>query len=181
MGLKKEEWIKYQIEELHGSEEVINYIASIVSVSDSLQKFFSDKYQYAFANILKDGFGRGEVCWKRNEMKIVWKDITDTCYDADGVYTRYESNKDIVNIDHLGIFIRLFNHENKDIEIYDKKSNKWCKSLDVEPQYAISEIYSLIDPEYINFDEDIIENAIKYWSSHLEELEEKYLKTKDDE
>lgn len=174
MGLKKEEWIKYQVEELHGSEEVIKFIASIVSVSDSLQEFFSDRYQYAFANILKDAFGRGEICWRRNEMKIVWKDITNTCYSADGVYTTYESDNDIVSADHLGQLIRFFTHDAREFEVYDEVFTKWCKDLDMEPVYAITDIYLKIDEEYVNFEEDVIENALKYWSSHIDELQKEY-------
>lgn len=51
----------------------------------TINTLFSAGYCWHFAHLLKDSFGRGEVCWAVPFSHFVWKDEDDEYWDIDGI------------------------------------------------------------------------------------------------
>ena len=59
--------------------------------------------------MLKEAFGRGEVCWHKGFSHIVWVDDDNTAYDIGGVFYDYGEG-DLVPITELGDDVINFKH-----------------------------------------------------------------------
>lgn len=78
-------------------------------------KVFMRGYCYYFALILKEAFGRGEICWSYPSAHIVWRDIDEICWDIRG---EYKSDNDILPVDFNSMpFLKGLLH-NTEPEVY---------------------------------------------------------------
>ena len=115
-----EDFVKEQIKySNHANATVLYFIADFyyhsVSIYDdidqhceTLRRQFRAGYCYFFAQMLKDAFGRGEVCWAAPFSHIVWVDNDQIAYDIEGVN---ESEVEYyIPISYLGNVIDGFKH-----------------------------------------------------------------------
>ena len=114
------EFVKGQLNAFpKANETVLHFIADFnyhsVTFYDDLEQHcesirvqYRAGYCYFFAMILKDAFGRGEICWAAPYSHIVWVDDDGIPYDIEGVN---ESECDYyIPISYLGEAIVGFKH-----------------------------------------------------------------------
>lgn len=83
----------YRGKVVDGDEKVMNFIDDFRSLfgffndeqSDAVAALFSRGYCYYFAIILKEAFGRGEICMTSDDRHIVWVD-KNIAYDINGIW-----------------------------------------------------------------------------------------------
>jgi hypothetical protein len=110
----KEEWIQALVKvEPRTDREVLKFIAGIryhagEKCEDAYHSLFMSGYCYYFALMLKDAFGRGELCYLWDEGHIVWKDENGIAYDYDGGFVTKENL--LVPIRYFGDGMYDFRH-----------------------------------------------------------------------
>jgi hypothetical protein len=95
--------------------QVIGFITQLMSHAtgneaeyEVLRSTFRAGYCWHFAHILKDAFGRGEVCWAAPFGHFVWVDEDGVPYDAEGV-NQGEQDYHIPE-SYLGHYLSGFTH-----------------------------------------------------------------------
>lgn len=77
------------------------------TVDDTSYDKFMCGYCYYFAAMLKDAFGRGDICLAAPYGHICWKDVNDVPYDFCGITDEYDY---LIPISYLGNDIESFKH-----------------------------------------------------------------------
>lgn len=67
--------------------DMMSHAARTEDEYEVLRSTFRNGYCYYFAHMLKQAFGRGEVCWAAPFGHMVWVDADGTAYDVEGLYT----------------------------------------------------------------------------------------------
>ncbi len=113
-----------------------------------LRKKFRAGYCWHFAHILKDTFGRGEICWTAPFGHMVFLDSDNTAYDIEG---RYEKDDHecfyLIPESYLGSFINEFTHVRGSIVPTSTKQDltrivkKYCKDHHEEYDESIEDYF----------------------------------------
>lgn len=180
--MNKEEWIngfttgRYK----KADKDVIEFIANILyhnnkeTGSNAIYNLFSCGYCYYFAIMLKDAFGRGEVCWHRNHGHIVWLDETDIAYDIGGVFEDYNDGDLLPIDDSLGEMICDFKHNGQKFNMHSEEFSNWASFYKMNDYEAATLIYMEISEDEINDNISVAGNVLLYWYKHERELSQKF-------
>lgn len=96
-----------------GSAEVLTFIDNFMTKAateeeqECLRRTFRAGYCYYFAHMLKEAFGRGEVCWAAPFGHMVWVD-DGIPYDVEGAY--YGEAEFFIPEKYLGDAVLAFKH-----------------------------------------------------------------------
>lgn len=89
--LSKEDWIASHRKQFPDARpDVLGFIYDFSSRSSDLYEVFVNGYCFYFANMLREAFNGGDVCWSVGRGHVVWVDDNDVAYDISGVYYDFD-------------------------------------------------------------------------------------------
>lgn len=81
--LSKEDWIASHRKQFPDARpDVLGFIYDFSSRSSDLYEVFVNGYCFYFANMLREAFNGGDVCWSVGRGHVVWVDDNDVAYDC---------------------------------------------------------------------------------------------------
>lgn len=171
-------------------KQVIQFIADFVFQNDEngnptgvISQIFTSGYCYYFANMLKNAFQCGKVCWVEGRGHIVWQDYNGIAYDAAGVYEDYTCLRPV---SYLGNTIVDFMHagEEDKYQLGSTLFTDWCEHYRVTELFAVTYIWQCIPKNIMEeYDSepwyDTVEKvSYDYWMKHQLELGEIFTEMK---
>lgn len=166
--LSKEDWIASHRKQFPDARpDVLGFIYDFSSRSSDLYEVFVNGYCFYFANMLREAFNGGDVCWSVGRGHVVWVDDNDVAYDISGVYYDFDQ---LVSVDYLGALVNDFKHNGWKYTVPDSRISKWCAENKVLDITAVSTLWKCIPTAKLDFTQTVESDAIKYWDNYVGQL-----------